>query len=272
MTPCEWPISYTACTSGCSALEDMSNEDRARVERMATDFLWNVTNRVYGTCEVAIRPCSEECAGDFGSTFWGRHWFPGGRPNGWLPIVIDDFLYNTGCGCGARCNCLIDGAKSLIVPGPLAEVVSVRIEGAVIPASEYKVTYNRYITLSGDRRWPACQNLNLEATEEGTFEIVYKRGVPVPEGGQLAAGILACELAKALCGDNDCQLPRRVQTITRQGITVGFQDMFEGLDEGKTGIWIIDSWITSTRRPGDRAGVRSPDIRKSSVGSTPWRR
>lgn len=102
-------------------------------------------------------------------------------------------------------------------------------------------------------------------TEIDTFQVTYMRGIDVPMGGQVAAGRLACELAKAACGDNTCALPKRVQTITRQGVTVGLLDSFDDVDKGRTGIWLIDSWVASMNIPQSRAGrVLSPDRRSSS--------
>lgn len=242
---------------------------------MATDFLWNSTRKLYGTCEVQLRPCSQQCFNERrGSTFWGGPpWATGHYQNGggWVPVLIAGLWYNIGCGCTSNCTCAIDGTKSLVLPGPIDEVVEVRMNGIILPEDEYEVTYNRFITLlKDDAKWPACQDLNKPDTADGTYSIRYTKGLPVPAGGQIAAGVLANELAKILCNDNTCALPQRLQTITRQGVTIGFQDLFEGLDNGMTGIWIIDSWISSVTRPVALAGVRSVDVPKPSVGSFPW--
>jgi hypothetical protein len=50
------------------------------------------------------------------------------------------------------------------------------------------------------------------------WAVTYERGVPVPAGGQVAAGTYACEAAKAMTGDTTCRLPRRVQSLVRQGV------------------------------------------------------
>lgn len=103
-----------------------------------------------------------------------------------------------------------------------------------------------FLTLGDDDRcWPTCQRLDLPTTEPGTFAVTYRRGVSVPHGGQVAAWMLACELAKAWCGSDDCALPKRVQTITRQGVTMALLDDGAGLERGRTGIFLVDSWVAS---------------------------
>lgn len=91
-----------------------------------------------------------------------------------------------------------------------------------------------------------------------TFVVDYQRGIPVPVGGQAAAGRLACELALAACDDDDCGLPERIQTITRQGLTVGVNTSDTAWEQ--TGIWSIDNWVTSVNRPKAFASVRSVDL------------
>lgn len=101
--------------------------------------------------------------------------------------------------------------------------------------------------------WDAPGGCAQRITVTGTM------GIPTPPGGQVAAAQLACELAKAMCGDSSCALPERVQSVSRQGITMTILDQFEDLDEGKTGIWLIDAWVASVMRSPMPATVGSPD-------------
>ena len=107
----------------------------------------------------------------------------------------------------------------------------------------------------------------LPTTAPGTFSIAYDYGREVPIGGQLAAGVLACELAKAACRDSSCALPQRIQSITRQGVTVAVLDAFDDIDSGHTGIWLIDSWVSSIVKPLRPGRICSPDVPRPK-----WRR
>src|SRR3546814_14899634 len=86
--------------------------------------------------------------------------------------------------------------------------------------------------------------------EADTWSILYNRGYPVPAGGQVAAGLLAVELAKAACGDKSCGLPQRVQAITRQGVTIAVLDAFADTDTRHTALWLLgSSRALADRRP-----------------------
>lgn len=278
MSVCVWPIKYTTCgptgiDQSSGPFASLSPEDIASVESRAIDLLWEWTGRVFGLCPVAIRPCKEGC--DSGS----YNTFDGGRPRvlrgGWNPVLLNGTWSEIWCGsCGSQCRCGLDSLKSLSLPGPVAEIERVLINGEVVPPTSYRVDFGRVLIRTDGGTWPTCQDLSLPPTSEGTFLIEYTKGIEVPEGGQVAAGELALELAKAMCNDNDCKLPQRLQTITRQGVTMGFMDSFEGLDKGRTGIWSIDAWLASVTQRRRASSVRSVDVPSgmSAVGGRAWPR
>jgi hypothetical protein len=107
-------------------------------------------------------------------------------------------------------------------------------------------------------------------TEANTWQVSYTKGTPVPEGGQVAAGVLACELAKGATNDRTCQLPQRVQTIARQGVTVQLLDSFDDVEKGRTGIWLVDSWVASVTQPKRGGSVYSVDIPNPRHRTTTW--
>lgn len=260
-------------STGCGPLNDLTPTQRANFERMAGEMLWNWSDRVFGLCDVKIRPCRSGCASAayWRETFWGRGpypWMNRVNSGSWVPLLIGGQWYNLDCGCAGACSCAEEGPTALRLPGPVASVSEVKIDGAVLDPSAYQVLYNRVLVRLDGKTWPACQDLMADSDKPNTFEVSYRRGVPVPTGGQIAAGVLACELAKAACNDSSCQLPQRIQTLTRQGVTIGFNDDFSMLDEGKTGIWLIDSWTASVRKPPSHAGVRSPDYKGKRGGNT----
>lgn len=267
MAPCTWPISYSSCGS-CAALDGMSPEDRAAVEEAAVEYLWNWTLRVFGVCPVVVRPCRSECAGR-PSTFWGYGPYGSGGmadpygpwPN---PQLVDGLWTNVSCGfCAGACSCDGDRLRTLALPGPVTAVSEVLVDGVVLDPSAYRVDNRSLLVRLDGGVWPVCQDMTLPPSEVGTFRISYSRGAEVPVGGQVAAGVLACELAKAWCRDATCALPQRVQTVTRQGVTVAMIDNGEGIEKGQTGIWIIDSWVSSITNPVRPSTVLSPDVPRS---------
>lgn len=263
-TPCTWPLAYACadCTNGdCAGLGGLDIAKRRLIEAMAVEMLWSWTNRVFGACDVVVRPCLSGCGGIGGrETYWGR----GPYPQAGMATAFD-------CACTGACRCALDGARSIALPGPVVSIDQVLVDGVIVPDTAYRVAYGRYLVRTDGETWPGCQDLILEATETGTFEVQYSKGVPVPAGGQLAAGMLACELAKAYCNDRSCALPKRIRDITREGVTVTMMDSFEDLKEGGTGIWAIDSWTAAVNKPRSYSAVRSVDIPKDRVGSRAYR-
>ncbi len=266
--PCTWPISYASCAS-CAPLDALEAAEKATFEQMATDYLWNWTSRVYGTCPVTVRPCRGNCS-DYLSTFWGSGPYPFQGSGGWYPVLINGAWTNVHCGvCGINtCNCGSTGAIAL--PGPVASVTLVTIDGVTLDPSAYRVDNGYLLVRTDGQQWPTCQDLNAPVTEPNTFQVEYERGAEVPIGGQMAAGILACEFAKAACRDASCALPQRVQSITRQGVTVAVLDAFDDIDTGHTGIWLIDSWVASVSKPKRGAAVYSPDVPRPAWRSPSW--
>jgi hypothetical protein len=268
---CPWEATYADCAGECAVYAQFEDPAAAQdmFEQIASDLLWNWTGRVFGVCETVVRPCGADCAQDTGwTTFWGRGpgWDPGfpsaggaagGRP--FYPVLVSGWWFNMTCGCAGHCTCTPAGPTSLSLPGPVQEVIEVRVDGAALDPSAYRVERKRWLIRVDGGVWPRCQNMLADpAADPDTFEVTYTRGVPVPIGGQVAAGRLACELAMASCGDDACQLPERITTITRQGVTVGFADTYQDLKEGGTGIYAIDTWVASiTATPHNYASVKT---------------
>jgi len=254
--PCGWPISYTAC-NGCTVLDGMSADDRAMIEAAAVEYLWNWTLRAFGVCSLVVRPCRADCLDSSYSTFWGR----GPWPN---PQLVGGSWTNVSCGfCKDTCSCSGSALSTLRLPGPIGAVTEVLIDGVVLDPSAYRVDNRSILVRLDGGVWPRCQDMASPTTTAGTWSVAYERGREVPVGGQVAAGLLACELAKAICRDSSCALPQRVQTITRQGVTMAMIDNGLGIEKGQTGIWAIDSWVSSITMPSRSSQVFSPDVPRS---------
>lgn len=249
---CAWDISYERCTGSNDAkfLATISEDMREKAESMATDLLSAWTGGVFGPCPVTVRPCRDEIR--------TNRDFQLSRRANWEPVLIGGRWFNMGCSsCGRSCAC--DAPYSLAVPGPVADVIEVEIDGDTLPPENYRVE-GRFIIRQDGGSWPTYQDRSLPDGSEGTWSITYNKGIAVPVGGQIAAGVLALEIMRALCDDSECKLPERVQTITRQGVTMAMMDTFEGLDEGRTGLWLVDSWVSSVTRPRRGGTVSSPDF------------
>ena len=246
--PCSWPVA-----GACEALD--AHPLAGLIREAAVTFLWNWTGKVFGTCEVTVRPCRLGCNPN--TTYRGIAGSGSAMPTVgglWEPALVGGSWMNLRCGgCVTVCSC--DAVASVRLPGPVVDIVEVRLAGEAMAPGSYRVDDRSLLVRDDGGRWPSCQDMGVPEGEEGTWSVTYTWGIPVPAHGQLAAGTLACEMAKARTGDASCLLPQRMQTVVREGITVDVLDPFDGLDDGKTGIWLVDSWVESIRRPPQRAAV-----------------
>jgi hypothetical protein len=271
--PCDWPLIY--CGDGpdgsCSTLANMNPVTASFVERAAVSYLWNWTGRQFGTCPVVVRPCREDCGGGGWATYRGRsttNYLPysdGGYNTPWQPALINGQWYNFPCGnCADSCSC--GYVPTIALAGPVESIEEVKIAGAVLPATDYRLDNFRYLVRIDGGDWPTCQDMTSDVDELGSdsLQVTYNLGLSVPAGGQLAAGMLACELGKAACGNTTCKLPQRLQSITRQQVQMTVLDSYGSMYEyGTTGLWVVDSWVGSILASNRRSGTRiaSPDLR-----------
>lgn len=257
--PCAWTID-TTCVPGWGTA---TNEQRDRSQSLATYVLWAFTGRQFGTCEVTVRPCGSDC-----NVYGGWMTYPvtaDGIGTVWAPFIRDGSWFN--CGCVGPCAC--EPECSVRLPGPVAGIVEVTVDGVVIDPALYRVDNRWRLVGVNGQCWPKCQNLGLTSPGEGTFEVTYLRGRPLPAAGQVAAGILAGEFLKA-CRGEACSLPANISSLTRQGVQIEMVDPTAETGAGLTGIREVDLWIMAVnpqklqRRPRVFSGdVHNPVMRTS---------
>jgi hypothetical protein len=105
-------------------------------------------------------------------------------------------------------------------------------------------------------------------TQCGGLEVVvsYTWGRTPPGGGVRSVMTLAVEAAKQKAGDSTCRLPRRVISVTRQGVSMSLIDPMRFLKDGGTGLPDVDLWISSVnpRHRSSRASMWSPDLPRTT--------
>lgn len=175
------------------------------------------------------------------------------------PGECSETVRPVGCGCRSRRRCACSPPHEIALPRvPVTGVSEVRLDGAVVDPERYRVDDFRSLVLVGGfegepRRWPCCQDLSLPDSEVGTFAVDFTFGTPPPVGGRIAAASLGLQLALAMtpAAAGTCRLPQRVQTITRQGVTMALLDPMTLVEEGRTGLAEVDTWVASVNL-GDR--------------------
>lgn len=233
--PCAWTVDTGCCT-------DWATYDPA-LQTAATEFasavLWSATGRQFGLCQKTVRPCGRACSDCASGFYWDS--------GTWVPYIFNGLWRNCWCGSSAGC-CSCDPACQVYLPGPVASVSQVILDGNVVDPSTYRVDNGRWLvrtrTGADDTNcWPLCADQNVDSGA-GLFTVTYAVGVEIPAALKRAAGTLACEYAKACLG-LDCMLPERVTTIARQGLTIQMVDVDALLARQLTGITSVDQIIVA---------------------------
>jgi len=264
--PCAWTINTSCCPDWETAY---TVDQQETATAYATEILWALSGRQFGLCQLTVRPCYSRCTGRSYET-WGvwmdSHWGDGGGRSWWPWVDSGGDWRNCGC-CGV---CCCGASCEVALPGPASSVIEVRVDNAVIPEAAYRID-NGYLLVRQDGEcWPECQNFDVPAgSAENTFVVTYTRGTPVPVGGQLAAGALACSFAKA-CAAGDCLLPERVSSLTRQGVSMELIAAADEFSEYRTGLLTADRWLVAVNPNRLRQRPRVSNIDMPEPRITTW--
>lgn len=248
--PCEpWPLDLD-----CLGLPDGDYDDLIeRAQSVASTILWRLSGRRWGTCVRTVRPCRRSCLTGVPSLAWS------GRL---VPYTIGGRWYNASvCGCTGECGCT--ELCEVVLQGPVASIVEVLVDGAVVDPASYRLDSGGRLVREGDGCWPACQDLSAPPDGLGAFAVVYERGIPVDDSATAAVTELTAELVRSCIPDCDCRLPRTVTSRTMQGVSEDFGDLLEAVADGRTGLYLVDLWLSSVNpwRLPQAPRVLSPDRR-----------
>jgi hypothetical protein len=257
---CGWTMDDECCTTFASA----SVTQAQRAVDTAAEVLYGLSGRQFGACERTVRPCRNSCCDPcdaFGGSSDVGFGGLGGYP--WVPVFQGGEWINVSCNrCADSCSCT--EVCELRLPGPVNSIVEVKLDGNVLAPLNYRVdNHSSLVWLGPDGAcWPRCQDMNLADTEIGTFSVTYTRGRPVPAAGRNALAEFACEILKGCTNDASCCLPKRVTTVTRQGITMTLLDPQTFITEGRTGLYMVDAWLRAVNpKARSRYGaIASPDM------------
>lgn len=135
---------------------------------------------------------------------------------------------------------------------PVTEIHTIRLDnGTVVSPKDYVLVDNSTV-----------QFYNASLWNPYNVEITYSYGTPPPVAGKMAARTLAREFAKLWAGDEDCALPRRVTSISRQGVSYTLLDSQDFIDDIKTGVYEVDLFLKTANpaKATQRSRVFSVDV------------
>lgn len=243
--PCPWPWNPLDFTTQLPV-----DPVRLRmVKAIAQEILWRASGRRFGICTRTIRPCRPGCS----STTYRE--LPGALLR---PALIAGTWVNCGsCGCGGSdCNCCSAGQSEVRLPAPIQSIASVRIDGALVPATSYEVHDHQWLVRTDGKRWPSCQDMSRPSGAVGTWQVTFSFGLPLGAAGIHAYAVYALELYRLISGER-CRLPAKVEGIFRQGVNVDFSDdNLDLLSKGRTGLTEVDAWLASVNPYGIKESAR----------------
>lgn len=135
--------------------------------------------------------------------------------------------------------CCAGGSMVELGSYPVRSVEEVRVDGVVLAPELWTVIDWKWLIRTDGGTWPCCNN---PAEDPPHLEVDFTFGQEPPASGRLAVIGLASELAKA-CGGEECALDRRVQTLSREGVTITIPGLVDTLKEGRTGIPEVDMFL-----------------------------
>jgi hypothetical protein len=135
-------------------------------------------------------------------------------------------------------------------------------------SGETEIDPGTYLLLDGNRLIPSSP---YACWGHGDITITYTHGIEVPSAGKLAARELANQIIYAVTGSDQCRLPDRVTSISRQGVSWTIIDPQDFLDQGRTGLYLVDLFIKTVNPTGARVRSRvfSPDTRRPGKVARP---
>lgn len=205
----------------------------------AADVLYALTGRHLGTCQLTIRPCRESC---FGNAWPFTQWWQFGLyPR---PVFYEGVWYNITCNNCPNNSCSCTVISEALMPAPVASILQVKVDGAVLPSTAYRMDNFRLLVRTDGGTWPFCNNLAKDDSQVGTWSVTLSTGEQVSTLGQMALGELATQFVKLLLCNSDCLFPKPVQQLVRQGVTMNFLDPNMVFESGKIGLYLCDLFVS----------------------------
>ncbi len=202
----------------CSEIPDGTPQELIdKWQAVSSRLLWAASGRRYGLCEVTIRPCLRRC---FNEAWWGSYGYT--YPFLAFPFGDGSWFNVSACGCLGDCSCT--ELCEIVLPGPVASIDEVGIDGEAVDPSTYRLDLvgGEYRLLrTDDSCFPTCQDIKADVGDPGSFWVTYEQGIPLDDLAIAANTELTSELIKA-CDESckTCRLPKNATVVVRRGVTI----------------------------------------------------
>jgi hypothetical protein len=204
----------------------------------ATYILWALSGRKYNGVQTVTERYTCPCRKIYGAS----------TSTTMADIVHGDVinrLYTSG-----SCGCANDHSRVRLRGRPVQSVSEVISMGDVLTEADYRIVNKNVLEGISSVSFDPCD-----------VQVTYTFGARPPAAGSRAARYLADQLVKSWSGD-ECELPDRVTSVSRQGVSYTILDNQDFLAEMRTGVYAVDLFIKATNPDNARKPSRvfSPDL------------
>lgn len=161
---------------------------------------------------------------------------------------------------GGDCGCMNDHSRVRLRGRPVQSVSEVISMGSALTQADYRVVNKSVLEGTSSVSFDPCD-----------VQVTYTFGARPPAAGSRAARYLADQLVKSWSGD-ECELPDRVTSISRQGVSYTILDNQDFLADMRTGVYAVDLFIKATNPDNARKPSRvfSPDLPRARQTTTAY--
>lgn len=262
--PCgAWAKRDDCLRFGFLTAEQINNDSLDACLDVASETLYRKTAMQWpGQCTQKVWPVTRQFLNDQPMLWWESLGYT------YIPDLIDGVWWNFTVPFGFPDPALPwDNGQQIptieLGAYPVTDILSVKIDGAELDPSAYRLdNWHQLVRIDG-QRWPTKQNLLAASdSEPGTFTIQFKFGTVPPVGGVMACAELASEMVKHADPKLQTQLPLRVTAVTRQGVTYSLPDVMAIIDKGRTGLYFVDLFLQTVNPSQLQAPPRvlTPDL------------
>lgn len=177
----------------------------------------------------------------------------------WWPYSDGQWL---GCSCGR--------GTQIIITEHVNSITSVKADGVLLDAADWTLYGDNRLVRTDGGTFPCCQDLHHDPDSDfGTLEVLCEIGSPPDEAGILAVQEIACEIGNVFDTPEACRLPKKVQSMTRQQLSVNFVDPSQVLANGFVGLPFVDLWLGALDMDSRRRGGRAIDLTRQTAWRAP---
>lgn len=175
------------------------------------------------------------------------------------PAMYNDFNYHND-----RDYTLSSGVRPFIGPQVRSSQTEFRLRNYPIQSVKSVTDYDGTTIDPLDYTIANNAKIVFKTHHNRALTINYTYGAYPPVAGRMAARAFALELAKSWSGADDCALPERVTSVSREGVSYTILDNQTFLDDLKTGIYQVDLFlkVANPDKARTRAKVFSPELRR----------